>query len=129
DVDPPRRVLVASLWIGGDARLERAALAQRAAQYRVHVALGIPFLEQAAGAHRLVDDGVRGISAGLERVESTPQERLDQVVGLAPMGKLSHHCLHAAKASQGSVREVEQRGARGRAPATFKLVREALAGG
>jgi hypothetical protein len=70
--DPPARVLVACLGIGANPCFQRAALAQETAQQRVHVALCAPALQECCGAHCLIDHGVFGVAARLERIERAP---------------------------------------------------------
>ena len=85
-----------------------AALAQEAAQHRVDVALGVPALQQPAGAHRLVDDRVLGVAAGLERIERAPEQRLDAADrALARRESSPHDRLHAPVAAQRAVRQVD----------------------
>ena len=98
-----RGMLVARLGVGLDARLERAALAQEAAQHRIDVSLGAPALEQPAGAHRLVDHRVLGIAAGFQGVKRAPEQRLNE----------SHHRSRGARVAARSL-------ARGRSDAACR---------
>ena len=112
-LDPPARVLVARLGIGLDARFERIGLSQIGAQQRIDVSLRRPAFQQRAGAHRLIDHGVGGVAAGLERIEGAPQQRLDRRIGKRALRELAHQRLHPPVAPQSAMREIDQRRAWG----------------
>ena len=66
---PPPWVLMPRFGICLDACFEGHALPQVGPQERVDVALSAPALQGAAGAYRLIDDGVVGVAARFKRVE------------------------------------------------------------
>src|ERR1700730_7169460 len=109
---PPEGMLITALEISFDVCREGYTPAQIAAQHGVYIALGAPFLRQAAGTHRLIYNRIVGIPTGLQRIYRAPNQRLNQRVGAASVRQLAYDRLHAPIAPQSAVREIDQRRAR-----------------
>src|SRR5205085_12057468 len=70
---PPGWMLVARLDFTCQLRFECFPLAQEPAQYGIDVALGGPTLDEPAGFHRFIDDGVVVVALRFQRIERAPE--------------------------------------------------------